>query len=175
MPCIIWLTGLSGAGKSTIATKLHHHFEDQKQPNFILDGDIVRTGLCSDLGFSAADRSENIRRISEVAKLFLQAGVIPIVAVISPYINDRQMARSLVPKGQFFEVYLDTPLSICEQRDPKGLYARARSGKLPGFTGIDSPYEPPITPELRLDTTHLSISECIDSIIAGLNKTTRPI
>ena len=125
---VVWLTGLSGSGKSTLAQALHQHLAQRGQASFILDGDAVRTGLCRDLGFSAAERAENIRRMAEVAKLFAQAGVTPIVAAISPYTQDRRSARALLPAGRFVEVHLDTPLAVCEQRDPKGLYARARRG-----------------------------------------------
>lgn len=166
---IIWLTGLSGSGKSTLAQALHQHLAQHGRTSFVLDGDAVRTGLCRDLGFSAAERAENIRRMAEVAKLFAQAGTTPIVAAISPYEEDRRRARALVPVGRFVEVYLDTPLAVCEQRDPKGLYARARRGELPGFTGIDAPYDPPAQPELRLSTQHTPVVECVARIVEVLN------
>lgn len=167
---VVWLTGLSGSGKSTLAQALHHELIQRGYASFVLDGDAVRTGLCRDLGFSAIDRAENIRRIAEVAKLFAQAGVIPIAAAISPYAIDREMARSLMPENGFLEIYVDTPLTTCEQRDPKGLYARARRGELPGFTGIDAPYEIPQKPELRIQTAHFSVQECIIKIISLLTK-----
>lgn len=167
---IVWLTGLSGSGKSTLAQALHQHLAQHGHTSFVLDGDAVRTGLCRDLGFTAAERAENIRRMAEVAKLFAQAGVTPIVAAISPYTQDRRSARALLPAGRFVEVHLDTPLAVCEQRDPKGLYARARRGELPSFTGIDAPYEPPAQPELRLSTQHMSVAECVACIVDFLNK-----
>lgn len=167
---VVWLTGLSGAGKSTLAQALYQDLAQRGQASFILDGDAVRTGLCRDLGFSAADRAENIRRMAEVAKLFAQAGVTPIVAAISPYTQDRRSARALLPAGRFVEVHLDTPLAVCEQRDPKGLYARARRGELLGFTGIDAPYEAPAQPELRLSTQHTPVAECVTHIVDFLNE-----
>lgn len=170
---VVWLTGLSGAGKSTLAQALHQHLAQHGQASFILDGDAVRTGLCRDLGFTAVDRAENIRRMAEVAKLFTQAGVTPIVAAISPYAQDRCSARALLPAGRFVEVHLDTPLAVCEQRDPKGLYARARRGELPGFTGIDAPYEAPEQPELRLSTQHTPVAECVARIVDFLNEIDR--
>lgn len=167
---VVWLTGLSGSGKSTIAQALHQELIQSGYASFVLDGDAVRTGLCRDLGFSAIDRAENIRRIAEVAKLFAQAGIIPIVAAISPYASDRKMARSLMPENSFLEIHVDTPLTTCEQRDPKGLYALARRGELPGFTGIDAPYEIPQKPELRLETAYFSAQECATKIIEQLRK-----
>lgn len=167
---VIWLTGLSGAGKSTLALALRQRLAQRGQASFILDGDVVRTGLCSDLGLSPADRSENIRRIAEVAKLFAQAGIVPIVAAISPYTQDRIKARALMPARRFIEIHLATPLAVCEQRDPKGLYARARRGELQGFTGIDAPYEAPEHPELRLPTQHLAVDECVERIVHCFNE-----
>jgi len=162
---VVWLTGLSGSGKTTMATELERRLRGQGQRVFVLDGDKVRQGLCSDLGFSAEDRKENIRRIAEVARLFADAGLICIVAFISPYRADRARARSLLPSGRFVEVYLNAPLEVCERRDPKGLYARARAGQIQAFTGISAPYEPPLEPELELRTDKLTIEECASLLV----------
>jgi len=167
---IVWFTGLSGAGKSTLAEALQRQLLAQGRSAYVLDGDKVRTGLCSDLGFSPEDRKENIRRISEVARLFADAGLVCIVAFISPYRADRDRARALMPAGQFFEVYLSTPLEACEQRDTKGLYAKARAGLVSEFTGISSPYEPPLKPELELRTDRLTLAECLEQLAATLNQ-----
>jgi adenylyl-sulfate kinase len=137
--CVVWLTGLSGAGKSTIAIELEHKLFTLGRHTYILDGDNIRHGLCSDLGFSHKDRTENIRRIGEAARLFADAGIICIAAFISPYRADRDLARKIAPEGKFFEVYVNAPLEVCEHRDPKGLYARARAGQLKEFTGISGP------------------------------------
>ena len=145
-PCVIWLTGLSGAGKTTIANLVERRLHDEGRHTYLLDGDNVRHGLNKDLGFTASDRAENIRRVAEVAKLMVDAGLIVIVAFISPFSSERRMARALVEPGEFFEVYVDAPLHVAEERDPKGLYAKARRGELANFTGIDSPYEPPTEP-----------------------------
>jgi len=166
--CVVWLTGLSGAGKSTIAEELERSLLSQGRPTYVLDGDKLRTGLCSDLGFSPADRTENIRRVAEVAKLFADAGLICIVAFISPYRADRARARSLMPEGKFIEAYLSAPLEVCEQRDPKGLYARARAGLVKDFTGISAPYEPPLNPELELRTADQSVTDCVAKLRAKL-------
>lgn len=168
--CIIWLTGLSGAGKSTIAVKLEKTLFDLGRHTYILDGDNIRQGLCSDLGFSHDSRTENIRRIGEAARLFADAGIICIAAFISPYRADRDLARRIAPRGKFLEVYVNAPLAICEQRDPKGLYARARSGELKNFTGISAPYESPLKPEIKLDTNQLSVTECVGIILKRLDK-----
>ncbi|MCA1952948.1 MAG: sulfate adenylyltransferase subunit CysN [Hyphomicrobiales bacterium] len=152
----IWFTGLSGSGKSTLADRLDRALVREGCHTYVLDGDNIRHGLNRDLGFTEADRVENIRRVAEVARLFVDAGLIVIVSFISPFRADRAMARSLFEPGRFFEVFVDTPLEECERRDPKGLYAKARAGKLPNFTGIDQPYEPPETPELRIMTGELS-------------------
>jgi adenylyl-sulfate kinase len=162
---VIWLTGLSGAGKSSIAAELERIILQQGNAAYILDGDKVRCGLCSDLKFSPADRKENVRRLGEVAKLFADAGIICIVALISPYREDRQLARRLVSQGQFLEVYVNAPIEVCEQRDPKGLYARARAGEIKDFTGISAPYEPPEKPELELPTDRLTIAESVEKIL----------
>jgi adenylyl-sulfate kinase len=162
---VLWLTGLSGAGKSTIAAQLKHELLARGRPVCVLDGDRLRGGLCSDLGFSPEDRKENIRRIGELAKLFAATGVICIVAVISPYRADRRRARKLIEKGRFIEIYVNAPLEVCERRDPKGLYAKARKGKIAQFTGISSPYEPPEKPEIELHTDKLSIAESVAEVL----------
>ncbi|MCP9820483.1 adenylyl-sulfate kinase [Synechococcus sp. Cruz-9H2] len=149
---ILWFTGLSGAGKSTLANAVNVELFQRGLATYLLDGDNVRHGLCNDLGFSDADREENIRRIGEVAKLFLDAGVITLTAFVSPFRADRDRARSLVQPGDFIEIHCAAELAVCEQRDPKGLYAKARAGVIKDFTGISSPYEAPESPELRVDT-----------------------
>lgn len=165
---IIWLTGLSGAGKSTIAMALERRLFDAGQNVYVLDGDIVRGGLCADLGFSPEDRAENIRRIGEVARIMADAGLLVIVAFISPFRADRDRVRDGMPAGRFMEVHVSTPLEICEQRDTKGLYAKARAGELTDFTGISSPYEPPEAPEVTLPTEQLTVDDCADRIVAAL-------
>lgn len=149
-PCVIWLTGLSGSGKSTIANLLEKKLTEQNKHTYLLDGDNIRHGLCGDLGFSDTDRVENIRRISEVAKLFIDSGLIVLTAFISPFKTDRDYCRSLLDEGEFIEVFVDTPLEECEKRDPKGLYQKARQGDIKDFTGIDSAYQAPETPEVHL-------------------------
>tara|TARA_B100000676_G_scaffold209945_1_gene206136 strand:- start:608 stop:1183 length:576 start_codon:yes stop_codon:yes gene_type:complete len=165
---IVWLTGLSGAGKSTLAMALEQRLFDAGRNVYVLDGDIVRGGLCSDLGFSPDDRVENIRRIGEVARIMADAGLLVIVAFISPFRADRGRVRAGMPPGRFTEVHVSTPLEVCEQRDTKGLYAKARAGELSDFTGISSPYEAPESPEVRLPTEQLSVDECVDRIMAVL-------
>jgi len=165
---VIWLTGLSGSGKSTIATELEWQLVANGIPAYLLDGDNVRHGLCKDLSFSEADRHENIRRIGEIARLFAETGLVCIVAFISPFRSDRAAARELMPPGQFLEVFINAPLDICEQRDPKGLYAKARAGKIPEFTGLTSPYEKPDNPEMELRTDQLSAGDCVCRILALL-------
>ncbi|NGY60459.1 adenylyl-sulfate kinase [Lentzea sp. NEAU-D13] len=167
-PCVVWLTGLSGAGKSTIADLVEKALHAEGRHTFLLDGDNVRHGLNSDLGFTDADRVENIRRIAEVAALMVDAGLIVLVSFISPFRAERALARELVGENEFCEVFVDTPLEVAEQRDPKGLYRKARRGELPNFTGIDSPYEPPENPEVRLDTTALSPEAAAEVVVAGL-------
>lgn len=167
-PCLLWFTGLSGSGKSTIANALDVALHERGYHTFLLDGDNVRHGLCKDLGFSDTDRVENIRRIGEVSKLFADAGLIVLSAFISPFISDRRMVRSLFPAGEFIEVFMDTPLDTCEQRDPKGLYQKARAGEIKHFTGIDSPYETPSHPEVRLDTSRHSVDQCVERLIEFL-------
>ena len=164
-PALLWFTGLSGAGKSTIADNLEKKLHALGKHTFVLDGDNVRHGLNRDLGFTEADRVENIRRIAEVAKLFVDAGIITLVAFISPFQAEREIARELVAPGEFIEIFVDTPLATCEQRDPKGLYKKARRGELQNFTGLDSPYEPPTNPELILDALNESASNLADRII----------
>ena len=148
----VWFTGLSGSGKSTVAVEVERRLVEAGRPAYLLDGDNLRQGLNGDLGFSPDDRVENVRRVGEVARLFADAGVIALVPVISPYVADRERVREIhaLAKVPFFEVFVDTPLSVCERRDPKGLYAKARAGEITGFTGIDAPYEAPSAPELRL-------------------------
>ncbi|MYC60381.1 MAG: adenylyl-sulfate kinase, partial [Gammaproteobacteria bacterium] len=164
------LTGLSGAGKSTIANRLEQEIQAAGKHTYLLDGDNLRHGLNRDLGFSLEDRVENVRRVAAVAQVMVDAGLIVIAALISPLRSQREMARSLVPKGEFFEIFIDAPLDVCEARDPKGLYARARKGELRDFTGIDSPYEEPPNPELRIDTAKLSVDEAVAEILTYLGK-----
>jgi adenylyl-sulfate kinase len=166
--CVVWLTGLSGSGKSTIASALEEKLTELGNLAFILDGDNVRHGLNVDLGFSSEDRTENIRRIGQVAALFSQTGVITIVSFISPYIVGRQIARKSVGKDRFIEVYLNVPLEECEKRDPKGLYKKARAGKITDFTGIDAPYEQPENPELVIQTYKFTPEECARHILDEL-------
>ncbi len=166
--CVVWLTGLSGAGKTTIARALELELRRSGRAVCVLDGDCLRRGLCSDLGFSPEDRQENIRRVGEVARLFANAGLICIVALISPYRCDRDRARAAAPAGRFLEVYVNSPLEVCEWRDPKGLYARARTGELKDFTGISAPYEPPLAAELELRTDQLAVAECVALLQAQL-------
>ncbi|HEC16307.1 MAG TPA: adenylyl-sulfate kinase [Sedimenticola sp.] len=162
---ILWFTGLSGSGKSTLAHAVEDRLYNMGIRTFVLDGDNVRHGLCSDLGFSDADRTENIRRIGELAKLFLEAGIVVLTAFISPFRQDRELARSVAPHGDFYELFCDAPLEVCESRDVKGLYAKARAGVIPQFTGISSPYEEPEAPELHVDTGGTSLEECVDQVI----------
>jgi bifunctional enzyme CysN/CysC len=166
---VVWLTGLSGAGKSTIATDLERELFNAGKHVYILDGDNMRHGLCSDLGFSPDDRKENIRRIGEVAKLFADAGMIVITAFISPYRADREMVRKIMKTGKFVEVYVNAPVEVCEQRDPKGLYAKAKAGQIKEFTGISAPYEPPMAPEIVLNTDQLTVNECVTRVIEYLD------
>lgn len=167
---VLWFTGLSGSGKSTLAHAVEEHLHQRSVSTFVLDGDNVRKGLCHDLGFSDEDRVENIRRISEVAKLMIESGTVALVAFISPFNADRTQARNLIPEGDFLEIYCRCSLDVCEQRDVKGLYKKARAGEIPFFTGIDSIYEPPENPELIVDTDKNTLEESIDLIINCLNQ-----
>ena len=163
---IIWFTGLSGAGKSTLAHAVEEHLHQMGCRTFVLDGDNVRHGLCGDLGFSAADRVENIRRVGEVAKLFMEAGVIVLTAFISPFREDRNKVRAMVQPGEFVEIYCQCPVEVCEQRDTKGLYKKARAGEIGQFTGISSPYEAPDRPELVVNTSERSLQDCVQQVAA---------
>ncbi|PSA96164.1 adenylyl-sulfate kinase [Bacillus atrophaeus] len=167
---ILWLTGLSGSGKSTIANAAARELFEQGYQVVVLDGDNIRHGLNNDLGFSDEDRKENIRRIGEVAKLFVQQGTIVITAFISPFREDREQVRQLVDEGEFHEIYIKCDLDICEQRDSKGLYKKARNGEIPFFTGIDSPYEEPEAPELVLDSGQNEREECKNQLIEFVKK-----
>ena len=167
---LIWMTGLSASGKSTIAYTLEHAQVQRGRLAYVLDGDNIRHGLNKNLGFSAEDRTENIRRIGEVGKLYVDAGIITITAFISPYRADRQIARETVGEGSFYEVFCDTPLEVCEERDPKGLYKKARAGEIKGFTGIDDPYEAPEKPELVIDTSKMSPQEATIALVEMLEK-----
>ena len=167
-PAVLWFTGLSGAGKSTIANRVEKKLAARGRHTFLLDGDNVRHGLNRDLGFTEADRIENIRRVGEVARLMADAGLIVMTAFISPFRAERHMVRRMLPEGEFFEIFVDTPLAEAEKRDAKGLYAKARAGELKNFTGIDSPYEPPEHPEMRIDTTKMSAEEAADLIVEKL-------
>jgi len=169
-PCVLWFTGLSGAGKSTIANLVEKKLHGMGYHTYILDGDNVRHGLNKDLGFTAQDRVENIRRIAEVSRLMIDAGLILLTAFISPFRAERRMARSLVGEDEFVEIFVDTPLSIAEQRDPKGLYKKARRGEIKNFTGVDSPYEEPEAPEIYLDTTSLTPEKAADYVLATLRR-----
>jgi adenylylsulfate kinase len=167
---ILWFTGLSGAGKSTLAHAVEETLHQRGCRTFVFDGDNVRHGLCSDLGFSPHDRSENIRRIGEMTKLFLEAGVIALTAFISPFREDREGVRSLVPHGEFLEIYCRCPIEVCEQRDVKGLYRKARAGEISDFTGISSPYEEPLDAELVVDTGVLSLEESVAAVLKMLQE-----
>jgi adenylylsulfate kinase len=166
--CTVWMTGLSGSGKSTLAVSLEKTLWGRGIHAFVLDGDNVRHGLNKDLGFSPADRTENIRRIGEVAKLFTEAGVINITAFISPYRADRDLARKLMANGDFIEVFVDCPIDVCEQRDPKGLYRKARAGQIPEFTGVSAPYEAPLSPEIVVNTGTQNELESLNIILRYL-------
>ena len=170
---ILWFTGLSGAGKSTLAHAVEEQLHQQGCRTFVFDGDNVRHGLCSNLGFSDDDRKENIRRIGEMSKLFVEAGVIALTAFISPFREDRDRVRSLVPDGDFIEIYCKCSVATCEERDVKGLYKRARAGEIKEFTGISSPYEEPENPELVVDTERYSLDTCVQEVIAYLQQKQR--
>jgi len=164
-PALLWFTGLSGSGKSTLANLIEQELFSRGLHTMILDGDNIRGGLNSDLDFGEASRKENIRRLSEVSKLFLDAGVVVLTAFISPFREDRTMARERVGSANFIEIFVDCPLEICESRDVKGLYAKARQGKIPNFTGIDSPFESPESPEVHVHTDKETIKQCVDKIL----------
>ncbi len=164
-PCILWFTGLSGAGKSTIANAVEVELHRRGYHTYLLDGDNVRHGLNKDLGFTDEDRMENIRRIGESAKLFVDAGLVVLTAFISPFRSDRRLVRDLVEDGEFVEIFVDTPISVCEERDPKGLYKKARDGQIKNFTGIDSAYETPENPEVVIDTAAMSVADCVNKIV----------
>jgi adenylyl-sulfate kinase len=164
----VWLTGLSGAGKSTLATQLERHLIGEQRACYVLDGDDVRAGINRDLGFGPDDRGENLRRIAEVARLMNDAGLIVLTALISPYRADREMARYIIGADRFVEVFVDAPLQVCERRDPKGLYRRAREGEIPEFTGISAPYEAPERPALMLQTAHLPVADCVNALLSTI-------
>lgn len=166
---VLWFTGLSGSGKSTVASALEKKLHDLGRLTYTLDGDNVRHGLNSDLGFSDEDRVENIRRIGEISKLFVDAGIITIATFVSPFREDRQKVRELLGKD-FIEIYIDCPLEVCEKRDPKGIYKKARAGEIKHFTGIDSPYEKPINPEIIVSTHLNTLEECVDKLVAYLEE-----
>lgn len=165
---VLWLTGLSGSGKSTLAYAIEHKLFQCGSNVVVLDGDNIRHGLCSDLGFSEHDRHENMRRIGETAKLFVESGSIVLAAFVSPYREDRERVRSRLPHGEFYEVYCECELSLCESRDPKGLYARARKGEIDNFTGISAPYEEPIKPDIVINSGLMSIEEEVDLVFLTL-------
>jgi adenylylsulfate kinase len=168
-PAVLWFTGLSGSGKSTIASQVEYELLHAfRAHTYLLDGDTVRTGLNRDLGFTASDREENIRRIGEVTRLLYDAGLIVLTAFISPFRADRDRVRALLPEGAFFEIYVRCPLEVCEERDPKGLYTKARQGLIPEFTGITSPYEEPQHPELVLNTDQMSAAVCVQAVLDQL-------
>ena len=165
---IVWFTGLSGSGKSTLAHAVEETLHRQGCRTFVLDGDNVRHGLCSDLGFSSKDRVENIRRIGEMAKLFMEAGVIVLTAFISPFRTDRERVRGMVQHGDFIEIFCNAPIEICEARDVKGIYKKARAGQIAEFTGISSPYEAPENPELSVDTGRTELDKCVQQVIGEM-------
>ncbi|MFH0272416.1 adenylyl-sulfate kinase [Vibrio jasicida] len=169
-PAVLWFTGLSGAGKSTVAGALENRLAELGYHTYLLDGDNVRHGLCSDLGFSEQDRRENIRRIGELAKLMADAGLIVLSAFISPHRAERQLVRDLVPEGEFIEVFVNTSLDVCESRDPKGLYKKARAGEIPNFTGIDSEYQAPANPEIDLPAGEKSVEELVELCLIDLKQ-----
>ena len=169
-PCVLWFTGLSGSGKSTIANTLEKRLHALGRHTYMLDGDNVRHGLSKDLGFTDADRVENIRRVAEAAKLFVDAGLIVMVSFISPFRSERRMARALLDDGEFLEIYVDTPLEVCEARDPKGLYHKARAGLIRNFTGLESAYEAPENAELSLDTTNTTPEALAELLLSELRK-----
>ncbi|MGD9393136.1 MAG: adenylyl-sulfate kinase [Chromatiales bacterium] len=165
---VLWFTGLSASGKSTFAHAVEQELYRRGKQVMVLDGDNVRHGLCSDLGFKAEDRQENLRRIGEVAKLFVEAGIIVLAAFVSPYRKDREQVRSMLPHGDFYEVFCDCDLSVCEERDPKGLYKKARAGEIRNFTGISDPYEPPVKPDMVFDTGRTPVDDNLHKLIGQL-------
>ncbi|MBI2967267.1 MAG: adenylyl-sulfate kinase [Bacteroidetes bacterium] len=167
---VIWFTGLSGSGKSTLANRVEEELHQKGIKTYLLDGDNIRTGLNSDLGFSGRNRAENIRRIGEVAKLFVDAGIVVLTAFISPYRKERDFVRNLLGKGEFIEVYVKCPLEICEQRDTKGLYKKARKGEIKDFTGVNAPYEEPDKVEIMIDTDRESLNQCVNKICMFVNR-----
>jgi adenylylsulfate kinase len=167
-PILLWFTGLSGSGKSTIANTLEKRLYQLKYKTVLLDGDNIRHGLNNNLGFSDDDRVENIRRVAEVSKLFIDAGIIVITAFISPFIKDREIAKNLLKKNEFIEIFIDTPIDVCKKRDPKGLYKKAIQGEIKDFTGVSSPYETPVKPNINLKTDKLSIDESVEKILEYL-------
>jgi adenylylsulfate kinase len=169
-PCILWFTGLSGSGKSTIANAVEAALLKRNKHTYLLDGDNIRMGLNRGLGFTDEDRIENIRRIGEVSKLFVDAGIIVLTAFISPFQKERDSVRRLVGNGEFIEIFIDTPLEVCESRDPKGLYKKARTGEIPNFTGISSPYEAPVKPEIYIKNDHLPVEQVTKEIIDYLEE-----
>lgn len=167
-PCVLWFTGLSGSGKSTIANALEEILYNNKNFTYLLDGDNVRHGLNSDLGFDETSRVENIRRVGEVAKLFVDSGLIVLTAFISPFVKDRELVKNLLEEGEFIEVFVDTPLEVCERRDPKRLYKKARAGEIKNFTGLDSPYEAPTNPHIHIKNDGIAIEEACEQIVSYL-------
>ena len=165
---VLWFTGLSGSGKSTIAYAIEHELFQRGSSVVVLDGDNIRHGLCSDLGFSKEDRFENMRRVGEAAKLFVESGSIVLAAFVSPYLDDRERVRSRLPHGDFYEVYCECDLSVCESRDPKGLYERARKGEIDNFTGISAPYEEPIKPDMVVNSGTMTVEEEVELIFSRL-------
>ena len=174
-PVLLWLTGLSGSGKSTIADRVEQALHQQGYKTYLLDGDNIRHGLNSNIDFSESGRKENIRRIGEVAKLFLDAGIIVISAFISPFREDRETVRNLLKEGEFIEIHVDCPLEICEQRDVKGLYAKARRGEIPNFTGISSPFEIPTHPEITIHTDHEKLDDSVNKILSYSYNCIKPL
>jgi adenylylsulfate kinase len=173
-PVTVWLTGLSAAGKSTLAAELERRLADARRPCYLLDGDNIRAGISRDLGFGPGDRHENIRRIAEVARLMNEAGLVAITAFISPYRADRAMARSVVGAGRFIEVHVDAPLEVCEKRDPKGFYAKARRGEIAEFTGVSAPYEAPEAADLVIETAQASVASCVQRLFDAVMSKIRP-
>ncbi|MFC3914850.1 adenylyl-sulfate kinase [Pseudaeromonas sharmana] len=169
-PRLLWFTGLSGSGKSTLAGALEHELHRRGVRTYLLDGDNVRHGLCSDLGFAPADRQENLRRVGEVAKLMVDAGLVVLAAFVSPYRAERDAIRARFADGEFIEIFVDTPLAACEARDPKGLYKKARAGEIRNFTGIDDPYEAPLQPEIRVLNHDLAIEQAVSQLLQALQQ-----